>query len=65
MLLILSERIRHDTGNEKLADEARNLAGASHDYVPTIDPEPLAAKNDEWCRRFSSLMYPKPKEKTK
>jgi len=33
-LLALSERIRHETGNEKLADTASQLAGESHQYVP-------------------------------
>jgi hypothetical protein len=33
-LFALSERIRHETGNEKLADTASQLAGESHQYVP-------------------------------
>jgi hypothetical protein len=33
-LLALAERIRCDTGNEKLADALLSLASASHEYVP-------------------------------
>jgi hypothetical protein len=34
LLLILSVRIRHETGNEELADAAETFASASHDYIP-------------------------------
>jgi hypothetical protein len=33
-LLALSERIRHETGNERLAAMVGQLASESHQYVP-------------------------------
>jgi len=56
LLLVLSERIRRETGNSELADAAMNFAGASHHYVPESEPEPLAEMHKEWMRRFDSLM---------
>lgn len=54
MLLILSKRIRRDTGDEMLADDCAMLASASHDYVPARSDEPLAPINYEWTHRYTS-----------
>ena len=51
LLLRLSERIRHEAGNNDLADAALTLATASHSYVPEGE-EPLAEMQSDWQRRF-------------
>ena len=57
LLLILSERIRHETGNKELADAALTLADASHCYEPTTSvEESLAEMKDVWSRRYEDLM---------
>jgi hypothetical protein len=53
LLLILSARIRHETGNEELAEAAATFAGASHEYVPERE-KILAEMNDDWTRRHSN-----------
>jgi hypothetical protein len=52
-LLRLSDRIRRETGNDDLASTASLLASASHDYEPTLEPEPLFEMCEDWKRRFS------------
>lgn len=52
LLLVLSKRIRHETGKDDLADAAEHLASASHDYEPSRDPEPLAEMCENWHSRF-------------
>lgn len=54
LLLALSERIRSETGNDDLADAARRLASASHNYDPSHEPEPLAEMCEDWRRRFGT-----------
>ena len=57
MLLLLSERIRQETGNADLADSASQLASASHDYEPcSSGQELLANMHSEWHRCFADLM---------
>ena len=53
MLVVLSERIRQETGNNNLADDAKALASASH--VPEGE-EPLAEMHEDWHRRFDRLL---------
>ena len=55
MLVVLSERIRQETGNNSLADDAKALASASHAYVPEGE-EPLAEMHEDWHRRFDRLL---------
>ncbi len=57
LLLVLSQRIRTETGNDDLADAAVQFASASHDYVPSHEPEPLAEMHKDWQRRFDKLMH--------
>ncbi len=59
--MILSERIRHETGNSDLAEAALTLAGASHNYEPTGSSveESLAKMNDAWTRQFGKLLVRK------
>ena len=52
LLLVLSERIRRETGNDDLADAAKDLASTSHDYDPSHQPEPLVEMREDWSRRF-------------
>ena len=55
LLLILSQRIRHETGNNDLAEATLTLASASHNYEPTAFAEQsLADMNDDWGRRFKN-----------
>lgn len=53
LLVLLSHRIRVETGNNDLADETMHLASASHDYEPSRQPEPLAEMCQDWTHRFS------------
>lgn len=55
LLLLLSARIRHETGNKELADAAETFASAAHDYVPEGE-ETLSAVNDAWSRRYGKLL---------
>jgi hypothetical protein len=57
LLMILSLRIRHETGNNDLAEAALTLASASHEYEPTgsVD-ESLAAMSGDWSRQFGKLL---------
>jgi hypothetical protein len=57
LLLVLSERIRSETSNVDLADAAAHLASASHEYLPSRKPEPLAEMHKDWQRRFDKLMH--------
>jgi hypothetical protein len=60
LLLILSQRIRHETGNNDLAEAALTLASASHAYQPTASvEESLADMNDAWTRQFGKLLVRK------
>lgn len=52
LLLVLSERVRRETGNDDLANAATRLASASHDYEPSREPEPLAEMCEDWHSRF-------------
>jgi hypothetical protein len=52
LLLILSDRIRLETGNVDLAEATMHLASASHDYEPALQPEPLAEMCQGWTGRF-------------
>jgi hypothetical protein len=52
ILVILSHRIRHETGNKDLADETMHLASASHDYETSRPPDPLTEMCEDWMRRF-------------
>jgi hypothetical protein len=52
LLLLLSDRIRRETGNDDLADETGHLASASHDYEPSLQPERLTEMCRDWTRRF-------------
>jgi hypothetical protein len=52
LLLILSQRIRRETGNDGLADAALGFASASHDYAPPREYEPLSEMCEDWKRRF-------------
>ena len=56
LTLLLSERIRSETGSSELADAARTLASASHEYEPSGEEETLAAMHADWQRRFDKLM---------
>jgi hypothetical protein len=58
LLLILSARIRHETGNEELAEAACTLASASHDYIPEGE-EMLSKMNDDWDCRYGKLLIAK------
>lgn len=57
LLLVLSDRIRRETGSSDLADAAMHLASASHDYEPARQPEPLAEMCEDWKRRFGEQLY--------
>ena len=58
LLVILSRRISHETGNEKLANAALGLASASHDYVPDGEEKlALLKMNDEWGQRYGHLLH--------
>jgi hypothetical protein len=54
LLFLLSDRIRRETNNDGLADAAKLLASASHDYEPSRQPEPLAEMCEDWTRRFTA-----------
>jgi hypothetical protein len=56
LLLVLSRRILSETGNDDLHKTAARLASASHDYEPSIQPEPLAEMCEDWKRRFDSQL---------
>jgi hypothetical protein len=64
LLLVLSERIRRETGNADLANAAGHLAGASADYEPCIgqdgtsaDEHHLATMHKDWQRKFGDLLH--------
>jgi hypothetical protein len=54
LLLLLSDRIRRETGDEELAKATMRLASASHDYDPPQQPDPLTEMCQDWTRRFSA-----------
>jgi hypothetical protein len=54
-MLIMSERIRHETGHDELAAAAAIVASASHDYLPEGE-ETLTKMNEDWSRRYSHLL---------
>ena len=55
-ILVLSERIRHETGNDKLADDARMLASASAPYLePNNHPE-MAKIVVKWRDSYNHLL---------
>jgi hypothetical protein len=57
LLLILSERIHRETGNNELAHAAMHFASASHNYEPPFDePGLLADYIRDWSRRFDKLV---------
>jgi hypothetical protein len=53
LLFLLSDRIRRETNNDELANATKLLASASHDYEPSLQPEPLAKMCQDRTRRFS------------
>jgi hypothetical protein len=57
LLLVLSGRIRRETGNSELACAAVHLASASHEYEPSREPEPLEEMYKDWSRRFDNLLH--------
>jgi hypothetical protein len=66
LLLMLSNRIDHETGNKELAAAALTLAGASHEWTPPDysnwanppERDPLDVMNEDWSKRWHSTIYP-------
>jgi hypothetical protein len=57
LLLVLSLRIRRETGSDDLADAAMRLASASHEYEPSGgESGALADMYDDWHRRFDGQL---------
>lgn len=55
ILVILSHRIRRETGNNDLADETMHLASASHDYEVSSDlASLLTAEFAEWFQTLGA-----------
>jgi hypothetical protein len=62
-LLVLSQRIRSETGNHELANAALRFASASHEYEPPLGHEPLSDMCQEWGRGFDKTPEQMPNEK--
>ena len=58
LLLVLSKRIRDETGNDDLADAASRLASASHSYDAMHEPKLLEVMCEDWRRRFNNTDLP-------
>jgi hypothetical protein len=66
LLIMLSKRIEHETGNQELADAVLTLASESHGWSPPnyaewhTPPErnPLDVMNEEWSKRWHPTIYP-------
>ena len=56
-LMILAARIKAETGNTELANDAMSLASASHDYSPENSEERLAKLNEQWRKKYGKLLH--------
>ena len=56
-LMILAARIKAETGNTELANDAMSLASASHDYSPENSEERLAKLNEQWRTKYGRLLH--------
>ena len=54
---ILAARIKTETGNTELANDAMSLASASHDYSPENGEEQLAKLNEQWSKKYGKLFH--------
>src|SRR4029078_7545425 len=63
LLLVLSQRIRSETGNHEVANAALRFASASHEYEPPLGHEPLSDMCQEWGRGFDKTPEQMPNEK--
>jgi hypothetical protein len=57
MLMTLAARIKAETGNTELANDAMSLASASHDYSPENGEERLAKLNEQWSKKYGKLLH--------
>jgi len=56
-LMILAARIKAETGNSELANDAMSLASASHDYSPENSEERLGKLNEQWRKKYGKLLH--------
>ena len=57
MLMTLAARIKTETGNTELANDAMSLASASHDYSPENGEEQLAKMDEQWSKKYGKLLH--------
>ena len=56
-LMMLAARIKAETGNTELANDAMSLAIASHDYSPENGEERLGKLNEQWRKEYGTLLH--------
>ena len=54
MLMNSAARIKAETGNTELANDAMSFASASHDYKRG---ERLAKLNEQWRKKYGKLLH--------
>jgi hypothetical protein len=56
-LMMLAARIKTETGSTELANDAMSLAITSHDYSPENGEERLAKLNEQWRKKYGTLLH--------